>query len=75
MITSRTGNGWSDVVIKGQAVGFVVAPEKPGHAWNDYLDYQGKAGHTHVASGASKGDVVRQVQNAWLLRYGGGRPM
>ncbi len=64
MADRSTYPGWSDVRLKGQVVGFVVTPSKPGGKWYAYLDFQVKAGSSRIGSYDSKDAAVKAVQRA-----------
>lgn len=63
-MASRSGSAWTDVRVKGEVVGFVVSPSKPGGKWHGYLDNKGKAGSVRIGSYNDKSAAVTAVENA-----------
>jgi len=65
---ARVGNGWTDVEVKGETVGFIVAPSQVGGKWHAYLDNKGKSGSQRVASTNTRAAAIDAVKAAAARR-------
>jgi hypothetical protein len=61
---SRSGNGWTDVEVKGHVVGFIVTPSKVGGKWHAYLDNVGSSGSKRVSSESTRAAAIEAVKRA-----------
>lgn len=62
-MSGRKGDGWVDVTVEGETVGFVVVPSREGGEWYCYAD-KPNANSERVGSAPDKDKAFEMVRKA-----------